>query len=367
MENISVIGIGRLGLCFALTLERGGYNVLGVDIIESYVDSINSRSFGSVEPNVNKYLYDSMNFKATTSLEDAINFSNIIFITLRTESLLSGKYDHSQIETLLKDLIEMGVQDQCKDLIVCSNVCPGYSNEIQDRLKDLNYVVSFNPEWIAQGQILSDQETPDLIVIGEANKESGDRIEQIYKNICSNDPPIHRMDRLSGEITKVGLNCFLTTKITYANMIGEIALASGVDPIPILKAIGGDSRINTKYLKYGFGFGGPCFPRDTRALVYYGNQIGIDPIIVKSVMETNEKHLEFQIKEFIKNNDMSCEVVFDYVTYKRGVNIIEESQQLLFAVGLAKNGYKVIIEESLEVIDQVREIYGDLFEYCEKE
>jgi len=362
-NKVVVVGIGRLGLCFALTLERGGYDVVGIDIKEDYIKSINSKTFLSPEPKVNKYLRDSRYFVATSCLKEAICGADIIFVTLRTESLPSGKYDHSQVESFLRSLVELGKMRETKDLVICSNVCPGYSNEIQNRIKELNYIVSFNPEWVAQGTILQNQECPDLVVIGEGSQESGNRIEEIYKRICSNDPPVHKMDRLSAEITKVGLNCFLTTKITYANMLGEIAIQSGVDPEPILKAIGGDSRINTKYFNYGFGYGGPCFPRDTRALVYYGNQIGIDPIIVRSVMETNKKHLDFQVEKFLEDKDKSESMVFDSITYKKGTIIIEESQQLLFAVKIAEKGYKVIIREDIRVIDQVKEIYGDIFDY----
>jgi len=370
MKNIGVIGIGRLGLCFSLTLERGGYNVLGLDINEDYVKSINDKTFNSYEKNVNTYLKKSKNLKATTDLRKVIDFSDIFFVTLRTESLPSGKYDHAQVETFLERLISLGKLENPKDLVICCNVCPGYSNEIQDRLEDHNYIVSFNPEWVAQGTILHNQSYPDLVVIGEANKESGDKIEKIYKNICLNDPLVYRMDRLSGEITKVGLNCFLTTKLSYANMLGEIAIKSGVDPEPILAAIGEDTRINPKYFKYGFGYGGPCFPRDTRALTYYGKSIGLTPFIVEAVMRTNNNHLDFQLEQFIESHrdwDKNKPIIFNSITYKSGTIIIEESQQLAYAVHIAKIGYKVVIKEHPKVIEQVKEIFGDLFVYEERQ
>jgi UDPglucose 6-dehydrogenase len=367
VENITVAGMGKLGLCFALTLEKGGYNVLGVDIVKDYVDSLNSKTFNSFEPGVNEFLSTAKNMKATTNLKEGIDFSDIIFVILRTGSLENGKYDHSQIENLLDSLIKIGKLNNKKDLVICSNVCPGYSNEIQERLKDYNYAVSFNPEWVAQGQILSDQAFPDLVVIGQANEESGNKIEIIYKDICHNDPPVHKMDRLSAEITKIGLNCFLTTKITYANMLGELAIRSGVNPDPILNAIGGDSRINNKYFKYGFGYGGPCFGRDVRAINYYSEKIEVNTDIIKSVIDTNKSHFLFQIDQFEKENkDKSIPICINSVTYKPGTIIIEDSQQLLFAVGIAKKGYKVIIKENAKVIEQVKEIYGDLFTYEQK-
>lgn len=366
MKNIGVIGIGRLGLCFSLILEKAGYDVLGLDIKNDYINQINDKTFVSYEKDVNNFLKESQNFKATTNLEEVINFSDIFFVILRTESLSNGKYDHSQIESFLKQLIALGKTNVSKNLVICSNVCPGYSDEIQKRLVKYNYVVSFNPEWVAQGSILHDYLYPDLVVIGGANKKSGDIIEEVYKNICLNNPPIHRMDRLSGEITKVGLNCFLITKLSYANMLGEIAIKSGVDPEPILAAIGEDTRINSKYFKYGFGYGGPCFSRDVRALIYYGNKIGLCPAIIKAVIETNDNHLKFQLEEFFKNHDKNEPVILNSITYKPGTVIIEESQQLSYAVCISKSGYKVIIEEHKEVIKQIKEKYGDLFIYRER-
>ena len=337
-----------------------------MDIIEEYVDKINSKTLCSPEPYINEYLRNSENLKATTCLKEGVDFADVIFIMLRTETLPNGKYDHRYIEKLISDLKKLGKQKCCKNIVISSNVCPGYSDEIHNRLKELNYIVNFSPEWVAQGSIIYNYENPDITVIGEDNIDSGNVIERIYSNMTNNNPVVHRMDRLSSEITKVGLNCFLSTKITYANMIGEIALQSGVDPDPILKAIGGDSRINTKYLKYGYGYGGPCFPRDTRALIYYGNKIGIDPIIIKSVMEVNKNHINFQVKDFMKKHDKSKQIIFNSVTYKEGTIIIEESQQLLFAVELVENGYQVVINEHPDVIEQVKEIYGNIFIYQER-
>lgn len=366
MEKITVIGIGRMGLCFALVLEKAGYNVIGLDVVKDYVVKINSKKINSPEPNVNKYLEESSNFKATTDLKEAVTFSDTIFIMLRTGNLLNGKYDHCYVEKLLEDLEKLGKFESLKDIIMCSNVCPGYSDEIQKRFKDLNYVISFNPEWIAQGKIIHDFENPDMVVIGEADERSGNKIEKIHNNICFSNPKICKMDRLSAEIAKIGLNSFLTVKIAYANMLGDMAIKSGVDPIPILNTLHSDSRISEKYLQYGFGYGGPCFPRDTKAFVYYGNKIGLRPNIIESVMKANKNHVDFQVDQFIKNNDKTKPVIIDSVTYKKGTIIIEESQQLLFAVKLAKNGYKVVINECPDIVKQVKELYGDLFSYYDK-
>jgi UDP-glucose 6-dehydrogenase len=125
-----------------------------------------------------------------------------------------------------------------------------------------------------------------------------------------------------------------------------------------LSAVGSDSRIGNKYLKPGFGFGGPCFPRDNRALSNCATKVGIDAVISKATDEMNVKHLEYQIENFAKNNpNRDIEVEIEYVTYKKDSTIIEESQQLKFAVRLKELGYKIkILDNRNEVTEQLKNI-----------
>lgn len=366
-NNISIIGIGKLGLCFALTLERSGYNVLGVDISQSYIDSINNKNLKSSEQDVEKFLKNSQNFKATTSLEETLNHSNVLFVVVATPSLENGRYDHSQVDSLVEKLKSFGKQQETKQFIVCCTTMPQYCDSVQEKLKDFNYIVSYNPEFIAQGTILKNQERPDMVLIGEGNSEAGDILEEIYKKHTSNHPAIHRMSRTEAEICKISLNCFLTTKIAFANMVGDVAVKSNCNPDKILSAIGSDSRIGKKYLSYGFGYGGPCFPRDNRALAIYAKDVGIEAAISTASDESNKLHLNYQVEDFIKNNVKEKEIIFDYVTYKPDSTMLVESQQLQFAVQLAKNGYKVLIKERQEVIKEIKIKYENLFSYISRD
>ncbi|KKL24608.1 hypothetical protein LCGC14_2413620 [marine sediment metagenome] len=364
MDKISVIGIGKLGLCFSLVLERAGFDVLGCDMREGYVKDIESKNIKTIEPKVEEYLKQSKNFRATSNFEKTIDHSDLIFITVRTTSLLNGEYDCSQIDKVVEDIKKIEVPYIPKNLVISCNVNPGYSNNVQEELKDYNYRVSYNPEWIAQGSIINDQEYPDLVVIGEQGVAAGDDIEEVYKKMCLSLPVFHRMDRLSAELTKISLNCYLTAKISLANMIGEVALSSGADPDQILDAIGCDKRIGNKFIRYGFGYGGPCFPRDTRSFIRHCSQVGINPYMITAAEETNKTHLKFMFTQFLKEYKNKKEIIeFDSVTYKPGVTIIEESQQLLLAATIANVGYRVLIKEHPDVIKQVKETYGDLFEY----
>jgi len=366
MRQISIIGIGKLGLCFGLTLEKSGYDVLGCDIYPDYVDQINDKAFKTPEPGVEEALLLSNNFKATTDLKKTVDFSDVLFVVVATPSLKSGRYDHSQVDTLVEKVKSFGVQKKQKHLVICCTTMPGYCDTVQERLRDFNYTVSYNPEFIAQGTILRDQLQPDMVLIGEGSPKAGDLLREIYENHTSNTPPVCRMTRTEAEICKISLNCFVTTKISFANMIGDIVVKAGGDPTTVLKAIGSDSRIGNKYLGYGFGYGGPCFPRDNRALAIYADDLEMPADISVATDSINHKHLKFQLKEFFSCNDKSKPIFMDNVTYKPGTTIIEESQQLEFAVGVAKAGYTVTIVEDAATINQVKEKYGPLFNYKEK-
>lgn len=363
---IGIIGIGKLGLALSLNFERAGFKVYGCDIRHSYVKELNEKKYKSIEPSINNLLKKSKKFLALTDLKKTLIESDVIFLTVKTTTNKDGSYDVSQCDAVINSIIKIGVQKRKKTFIINCNVNPGFTDKVKKKLLPLNYKVNFNPEWVAQGTIVTDQSRPDLIVIGEFNYKEGLIIEKIYKKMCLNSPKIFKMDALSAEIAKISLNCFLTTKITFANMVGDIANKVGANYKKILKAIGEDKRIGSKYFSYGFGYGGPCFPRDNRAIIKYMKSIKIKPLIPQATQKFNKFHLEYQIDEFVKNNPNKKKTLkISGVTYKPGVDIIEESQQLKYAVKLQKKGYKITIEDLTSVCEQVRKIYGNKFKYRE--
>lgn len=242
---------------------------------------------------------------------------------------------------------------------------PGYCNELNKIVEEYNYVVSYNPEFIAQGSIISDQQNPDQVLIGEGSNEAGDIIESIYSRLCHKTPVFCRMQPLSAEITKLATNCFLTTKIAFANAIGDLARSAGAEPEKVLNAIGADSRIGNKYFRYGFGYGGPCFPRDNRALGEFSKKAGYQLLIGEATDAANEAHAGFLSTQWMQENEAGKTIELDSVTYKPGTDILEESQQLKLALDLAKAGRKVHIHESAAVIAQLKNLFGNIFQYSE--
>tara|TARA_R100000951_G_C2652478_1_gene184837 strand:+ start:5058 stop:6143 length:1086 start_codon:yes stop_codon:yes gene_type:complete len=357
-SNITIFGVGKLGVCFALNLERVGYSVLGVDVHPEYVDSLNNKTLKSPEDLVEEMLQGSENFTATTDMDQGIEYSDTLFVLVATPSLENGKYDHTQIDWLSNQLIKRGRQESPKDIIIGCTTMPGYCDELQDRLAEYNYKVSYNPEFIAQGTIIRDQKSPDMVLIGSPDEQSAEKIATIYDNMTDNSPSIFKMSPLSAEICKISLNCFITTKIAFTNMIGDVATKVGAEPQKILNAIGADSRVGNKCTVYGYGYGGPCFPRDNRALGIYAKEEECSIHISDATDKCNEDHLQFMIDNFEGD-----EVIVRGVTYKPQSVMIEESQQLAYAVGLAKKGVKVTLIDKPEVLSEVKSLYGDLFTY----
>ena len=367
-KNITVIGIGKLGLCTALCIERAGYNVLGIDIFPDYVQKINTKTLISHEPKVMEYLNKSSNFRASTDLEEGLEFSDIYFVVLQTPNGGGENfYDHTHLNNLLVNINNYKVKN--KNIVICCTVMPGYIENIgKSLISDCeNTTLNYNPEFIAQGEIIKGFENPDIVLIGEENESIGDQLQEIYEKITHNTPEFCRLNPpINAEIVKIGINGFCTTKVAYANMIGDACDACGADKNKVLNSIGGDSRIGRKYFRPGYSFGGPCFPRDTKALGLFINSLDIDNSITESIHISNEFHAIHQARELLKENKESY--LIEDICYKANstVPIIEESAKLKIAKYLAKNNKEVIIKDVPHMILEVKKEYGNLFKYEEK-
>lgn len=363
-KNITIIGIGKIGMCVGLVLEKNGYNVLGVDINKNLVDGINNKTLKSYEPKVNDYLNESKNFRATTNLSEGLNHSNTIFIIIRTPNSGGDRlYDHTPLSNLLYTLNEMNIKN--KTLITCCTVMPGFIDKIgKYMLKNTeNVTLNYVPEFIAQGNIIHILENPDMIMIGAENQTSGEYIQKLYESIIQNNPTFHIMKPLEAEVAKMSLNGFITTKISYANNISEVCDKLNINSKVVMKAIGSDKRIGNKYFNPGLSYGGPCFPRDTEALQLFLNNNGVSSKLIGAVREFNDEHIKFCAEKLIQEG--KDEYVIENVCFKDDCELvfIEESPKLKIALYLVKKGYKVIIKDKEEVLKEVKKEYGNIFKY----
>lgn len=360
-ERVAVVGIGKLGLCFALNLERAGYAVTGIDKNESYVKLLEQKEFNSAEPGVTALLRSAKNFFATVNLAEELSNHKLVFVMVPTHTMASGAYDHSAIDEVVAVIRSEGEAKEPRHLVISSTTMPGYCDRVAEELAPLGWSVSYNPEFIAQGTILANQAQPDMVLIGSENAELGAQIARVYERLCTNAPPIRQMSRKSAEITKLALNCFLTTKIAFANFVGDVATQSGADALAVLGAIGSDQRVGSRFLSYGYGFGGPCLPRDNRAFAAFTESVGMHSLVGVATDQANRAHLDFQVAQFLAQNPAGASVELGPVSYKKESVSIEASQQLEYAVRLAEAGCKVTIRDAKPVLEQVRAQYGELF------
>ena len=316
--KIGVIGAGRLGICFALLCEQAGYDVLVSDVREDYVKNLRNKFISTNEPEVSKLLSTSPRPSATNSNSKVIRDCDIIYTLVATPSKRDGSYDVSAVWDVVQDIKKVK-KVQGKAFVVGCTTNPGDCKEFQKELDKSGVDVFYNPEFIAQGTIINDLRTADMVLIGGKRNESYDQLCEIYNRIQETSPKISIMSTTAAELVKLAVNCFLTTKISYANMVGQVMALSGMEEeIPtVLGAIGDDSRIGRKYLGFGFGFGGPCLPRDNRAFASYAKKLGLDYNLGSTTDNFNNDHATFLKDYFVYRNPQNLPFYFDLFPIKR--------------------------------------------------
>ena len=362
--KIGVIGAGRLGICFALLCERAGYDVLVSDIREDYVNDLNAKKISTNEPEVEDLLRISKNFRATTNNKEVIEECDLIYTLVATPSLEDGSFDVSAVWDVVEDLKDVTKK---KYFVVGCTTNPGDCDAFQKYLPR-NVHVMYNPEFIAQGSIISDLKQADMVLLGvdpTLEDHVVKDIKTLYQRIQTTRAIVSVMSPKSAEITKIAVNCFLTTKISYANMLGDVLHKSGCgdETTAVLRAIGTDSRIGGKYLNYGLGYGGPCLPRDNRAFAHFAQKVGLEYNLGYVTDGFNNEHAQTVADYWEEMNKDRKPFYFEYISYKKGTDIITESQQYRLCLDLLDRGFKVYIQNDRRVSSQVSEYldekYGD--------
>ena len=348
--KIGLIGAGRLGICLALLIEQEGYHVIASDVREDYIKDLQNKKINSTEPQVQELLEHSINLEFTTDNRKVIRESDIIFTLVQTPSLEDGSYDVSAVWKVVEDIKQemSSIANYPKSFVVGCTTNPGDCDQFKDALPE-SVDVYYNPEFIAQGSIVDDLRHADMVLLGGKGQHSG-ALEMIYYQIQNGFKVanVSTMSARAAELTKIAVNCYLTTKITYANQVGQVMIRDGMEDevSTVLKAIGSDSRIGTKYLNYGFGFGGPCFPRDNRAFAAYASKAGVETPLGATTDKFNDEHTKFLKEYYVNKNKDNRAYVFHYLTYKDGVDILTESRPYDLALSLLDDGYDVYCLDS---------------------
>ena len=357
--KLGLIGINEIGLSFGLLCEKKGYDVLVSNINEDYIFNLNQKICITNEPLIQSMLFDTKKFSATTSNVDVIKNSDIIFIFSPTKSNIEGNYDTTKVFDIISDFYSMSSQNvplHNKKVVICSTTNPGEVAQIQERLNMFNIQVAYNPFFTNDGEIVKDIQNHEMVLIGGEYQELINDLIQLHTKLKKVLVNVYTMSSKAAELTKISVNSFLSVKISYANMLGEIITKSGVEDEVnmVLNAIGGDSGIGKKHMKYGFGYGGPTINGDNKSLKYFAESIGVNTDLMSCINTSNQSHISF-IKEYYiqKNPTKEIPFVMNHITYKKGTNIIEESQQFQLCVELLNDGYSVNVIEVSEVANKL--------------
>ena len=363
--KIGVIGVGRLGICFALLLDRAGHDVMASDIRTNYVAALNRGEIHTQEPGVADMLANKKAIQFTTDTRQVIQHSDVIYVMVATPSAADGRYDISAVDRVVQDVAECEFDISHKILVIGCTTNPGDCQRVQDQLRPKNISVLYNPEFIAQGSIIRDLQHADMVLIGGEDPAVISAYQLLYDDIQVVKPNVHAMSLTAAELVKIATNCFLTTKISYANMLGEVLIRSGLDNDVdrALTAVGTDSRIGSKYMRYGYGYGGPCLPRDNRAFAHYATRVGLEFPLGSIVDQFNHYHTQFIIDDLIKQNTQDLPFYTPSLTYKPNTDIVEESQQLAVCEGLLAQGKTVYVRYSellpVQVQQDLEQRFGD--------
>jgi nucleotide sugar dehydrogenase len=364
-NRLSMIGLGRLGLSIALCFEKAGWDVMGLDISSTRVDAINKRILKSREPKVEECLRKSTNLKATMDMKKAVDHAQIIYVSIATPSTGTSVLDTESLGKFFTELNDLKIAD--KHLVLVSTVMPNYIADVANvLLKDCpRTTVSYIPDGavpISYGRLIYGISSPAMVLIGEGSKEAGDALEAAHRSMVENQPIFCRMNTTSAEITKLSISSFSAMKVAYANFVAELAQSTpNANESDILNSVGSDSRIGKAFVSHGYGFGGPCIPRDGRALALHSREVNVNAILLDATIRANEEHTEYLADRLIRNCKCPDDVIrINDVAFKQNArtDVIEESRKIALANALTRKGAKVMIRDAEPIIKLVRSIHG---------
>ena len=350
--NLGVIGLGKLGLPLLALLADSGHKVTGYDSSDILIKFLKKSVFEYTEPELNDLLNRNISsFEFTDSLEKTVGNSEVIFIIVPTPSNSEGVFDNSAIIEICSSIRKI-IDSKPKSLTIniVSTVMPGScEGEIAEALKlnfekngDFDLGICYSPEFIALGSVIQNMKYPDMQLLGSNTNFHAEKVEKVLKSITRNSSQVRRMSLKEAELVKISVNNFVTMKIAFANTLGMLSeKIGGINIDVVTEAIGLDSRIGGKYLAYGAPYGGPCFPRDTRALSALLSKNEIEDSLPKVVDHSNDFFVKF-IEDKIASISLKKKVGVLGLSYKSDTPVIEDSPSIKIIKSLSEHGVNVI-------------------------
>ncbi len=349
---ISIFGLGYVGTVTAACFAQNGYYVIGVDVQKQKVELINQGKSPIVEKGVEEIICQQVRanrLSATMNSHAAVVKSDLSIICVGTPSNPNGEMNSHYVEKVSKEIGEaMRTKEAYHVVVIRSTVLPGMTrNKIipiiekaSGKSAGKDFGICFNPEFLREASAVDDFNNPPKTIIGEFNQRSGEIVFSLYKDLRA---PIFRTAIETAEMLKYADNAWHALKISYANEIGSICKAIGVDSHQLMSIFCQDIKLNISswYLKPGFVIGGSCLPKDLRAITSIGRKLKLKIPLLESILPSNEAHMERAL-QIIRNNGAKRVGILG-VTFKAGTDDVRESPSVKLIEVLLKEGFNVSI------------------------
>jgi len=350
MKKIAVIGTGYVGLVSGAGISDFGHKVVCTDIDSNKIDQLRSGIIPIYEPGLDELVNRNVSACRLTFSDDidtSIIDSDIIYIAVGTPEGKNGESDLSAIFNVARAI--KSNLNEYKVICTKSTVPIGTGKKILELIsenskKDVNVDYVSNPEFLREGSAVKDFLWPDRVVIGATGKKAFEYMKDVYRPLYINETPIIETSVETAELIKYASNAFLSVKISYINEIANICDEIGADVNTVAKAMGIDGRISPKFLHPGPGFGGSCFPKDTKAMISMANDLGLQVKTVESAIEANNFQKQRMINKLrtLLNDDISGKTIAILgLAFKAQTDDIRESPAIDMIEHLLSNNVNV--------------------------
>jgi len=374
--NITILGCGYVGLVSGTCFAELGLNVVCYDIDKVKINELLKANIPIFEPGLESLLKKNINedrLHFSYNLNDCVPNSDLILIAVGTPTRRGdGHADLSYVYQVVQDIAPL--LENYTVVVNKSTVPVGTAKNVKKIISEINtdadFDVASNPEFLREGAAISDFMHPDRVIIGVENQRSENLLRELYRPINLIETPILSTDLESAELIKYASNAFLATKISFINEMSMICEKTGADVHAIAKGMGLDDRIGRKFLHSGPGYGGSCFPKDTKALTRIANENGVSSRIVEAVIEANEIQKNRMVKKIYnalgKNGDGKKIAVLG-LTFKPETDDMRDAPSLTILPKLIEKGIKINahdpkgMEEAKKLLPPSVQYYDDIY------
>jgi len=355
--KIAVIGSGYVGLVAGAGFADMGNDVVSADIDPAKIAMLGRGEVPIYEPGLEKLIGHNVKegrLRFTTDVEGSVAGAEAIFLAVGTPPLPDGSADLSYtfkaVETVARALTGWAV------IVTKSTVPVGTGDKIEEivrRHAQHEFAVASNPEFLKEGDAVTDFMKPDRIIVGTSDARAIATLQALYAPFTRSSDRMLVMDRRSAELTKYAANSMLATRISFMNDLANLCDAVGADIELVRKGMGSDGRIGTKFLYAGVGFGGSCFPKDLRAAISTGREVGVELKVLDAVVSVNErqKHrLGDDIRKYFHGDLRGKRIALWGLAFKPGTDDIREAPALVLADDLLAAGAEVVATDPVAIV-----------------